>query len=380
MPGSVSGVEGEFAQLSRHPDVTASGLVAVDAADRLILDEAADALAAARDGELAVIGDGYGALTIGAAARHRLSGIRVHQDALPGERALAANAARAGVDAAYRSGALSAQTLTGARVVLLRLPRSLDALDELADAVARWADPSVRVFCGGMVKHMTPAMNDVLRRHFVRVDVTRARQKARLLVATGALPHPSPASWPRTRVDAATGLTVVAHGAAFAGAGVDVGTRLLLARLSGARPAASAIDLGCGTGVIAAWLARERPGIRMLATDSSAAAVASARLTVAANGVADRVEVVRDDALGAEPAGSAELIVLNPPFHSGAAVHTAVSHRLFAAAARVLAPGGELWTVWNSPLLHRPHLERIVGPTRQIARNPSFTVTVSTRR
>ncbi len=374
-------MEGEFAQLSREPDVTAAGLVAVDAADRLILDEAADTLAAAGDGELAVIGDGYGALTIGAAVRHRLTGIRVHQDALSGERALAANAARAGVEAAYRSGELSAQTLSGARVVLLRLPRALDALDELADVIAREAAPDVRVVAGGMVKHMTPAMNDVLRRHFARVDVTHARQKARVLVATGVLPHPAPPSWPRTRVDEATGLVVVAHGAAFAGATVDGGTRFLLEQLPAARQAVSAIDLGCGTGVIAVWLARERPGIRMLATDSSAAAVASARLTAAANGVAEQVEVLRDDALGAEPVGgSAELIVLNPPFHSGAAVHTAVSYRLFAAAARVLAPGGELWTVWNSPLKHRPHLERIVGPTRQVARNATFTVTVSTRR
>ena len=48
--------------------------------------------------------------------------------------------------------------------------------------------------------------------------------------------------------------------------------------------------------------------------------------------------------------------------------------------ARVLRPGGELWTVWNSHLGYRPQLERIVGPTRQIARGTKFTVTASTRR
>ena len=46
----------------------------------------------------------------------------------------------------------------------------------------------------------------------------------------------------------------------------------------------------------------------------------------------------------------------------------------------LLAPGGELWCVWNSHLRYRPHLERLVGPTRQVARNPKFTVTVSTAR
>lgn len=369
----------DFAGLSRHPDVEADNLYASDAADRLLLDEAAGALAEASPGTVAVIGDAYGALTLGAAARHGAAGIRTHQDPLSGERALAANAQRCGLAAAYTSCGLDETLLAGAQVVLLRLPRSLDALDDVAGAIARGAAPGVRVYAGGMVKHMTTAMNDVLGRHFARLDVTRARQKARVLVASERAPESEP-GWPRSRVDPATGLTVVAYGAAFAGATVDVGTRFLLAHLGGAPAVDRAIDLGCGTGVLATRLARERPELRMLATDQSAAAVASARLTAAANGVGDRVEVVRDDALGAQPDASADLIVLNPPFHIGATVHTGIAHKLFADSGRVLAPGGELWTVWNSHLRHRPALERLVGPTRQLARNPTFTITVSTRR
>lgn len=386
-------------QLSRHPDVEAPNLHAVDAADRLILDEASALLTAEPvAGDPVVIGDAYGALTLGAAARWDARAIRTHQDALVGERALAANAARAGLGDAYRSLGLGADLLQGARVVLLRLPRSLDALDEIAEAVARWAAPDVTVVAGGMVKHMTLAMNDVLRRRFARLDVTHARQKARVLIVRGlrdvvqgeSAPHDAAGApdagspwttsptWPKTRLDSATGLTVVAHGAAFAGPTVDIGTRFLLPLLDGAVPEArDIVDLGCGTGVIATFLALARPGARILATDQSAAAVASARLTAAANG-AD-VAVVRDDGLGAAPDRSADLIVLNPPFHIGAAVHTGVALKLFAEAARVLRPGGELWCVWNSHLRYRPHLERLVGPTRQIARNSTFTVTASTK-
>ena len=367
----------DFAALRRHPDVEAPNLFASDAADRLLLDEAAGALAAAGEGRVAVVGDAYGALTLGAAALHGATGIRTHQDALSGERALAANAARLGLGGGYTSHGLDAELLDGAQVVLLRLPRSLDALDEVAEAVARWAPPEVRVYAGGMVKHMATTMNDVLRRRFGRLDVTHARQKARVLVASDPLPPGDPA-WPRTRVDAATGLVIVAHGAAFAGSAVDAGTRLLLAHLDDAMPEVPrAVDLGCGTGVLAVELARRRPRLRVLATDQSAAAVASARATAAANGVADRVEVVRDDALAARADASEEFIVLNPPFHIGAAVHTGIAHKLFAEAGRVLAAGGELWVVWNSHLRHRPALERLVGPTRQVARDRTFTVTAS---
>ena len=63
-----------------------------------------------------------------------------------------------------------------------------------------------------------------------------------------------------------------------------------------------------------------------------------------------------------------------------AAVTDRIAPHLFADAARVLRPGGELWCVWNSPLGYRGELERLVGPTRQVARDPRFTVTVSTRR
>jgi 16S rRNA (guanine1207-N2)-methyltransferase len=61
----------------------------------------------------------------------------------------------------------------------------------------------------------------------------------------------------------------------------------------------------------------------------------------------------------------------------GAAVVTTAADRLFAAAARVLRPGGELWTVYNSALRYKPVLARTVGPTRVVAQTPKFTVTVT---
>ena len=39
------------------------------------------------------------------------------------------------------------------------------------------------------------------------------------------------------------------------------------------------------------------------------------------------------------PDASADLVLLNPPFHLGASVHAGAGIKLFEAAARVLAPG-----------------------------------------
>ena len=376
-----------FEALRRTPDIEAPGLVAVDAADRLILDESASARADAAADEIVVIGDAYGALALGAAwdlaARDRrgTGRVRVHQDALMGERAIAANAAGLGLaDVAAPSPALDAALVTGARVVLMRLPRSLDALRDIAGLIAERAAPDVAVFAGGRIKHMTRAMNDVLGAFFARVDVTHARQKSRVLIARsprdGRAPTPAAA-----RID---GLELRAYGGTFGGASIDAGTRLLLSHLPDVLPGGGPddpwLDLACGNGIIGAWLATRHPSSFVVSSDPSSSAVASACETMRANRVEDRVRVERADALEERPDASASLITLNPPFHSGAAVTDQIAPRLFADAARVLRPGGELWCVWNSPLRYRAALERIVGPTRQVARDPRFTVTVTTRR
>ncbi|KGM15767.1 class I SAM-dependent methyltransferase [Actinotalea fermentans] len=371
-----------FDDLRRFPDVEAVNLVAADATDRLILDEAAADLATAPAGTVCVVGDRYGALTLGAVALHGVTGVRTHQDRLVGEQALTANAERLGLSGTFTTHLLDDGALAGARVVLWQLPASLDELDEVAEAIATHAHPEVRVYAGGRVKHMTHGMNDVLGRWFSDVQARLARQKSRVLVAAAPRPagdRPAP-DWPAAERHDDLGLTVLAHGGVFAGTGVDIGTRFLLASEDQMAPAAeTALDLGCGTGVLAVSLAQARPALRVTATDESAAAVASARATAEANGVADRVTVARDVAAAGVPDASVDLVVLNPPFHVGTTVHSGIARRLFADAARVLRPGGELWVVWNSHLQYRPVLTTLVGPTRQADRNAKFTVTVSTK-
>lgn len=390
--------EFSFDALRRFPDHEAPNLFAVDATDRLLLDEAAEALAGRvpTPGEIVVVGDAYGALTLGAIALLGATDVRVHQDAAVGERALAANAERLGVDGGFRNLPLGEGLFSGASLVLLQLPKHLEALHEIAAAVARWSVADVRLLAGGRVKHLTPAMNEVLGRSFSTVTASLARQKSRVLRASGPVTpavegerdeaDTTVSTTLRAEHHADIGLTIAATGAAFAGTKLDIGTRFLLEALPEiASDARTAIDLGCGTGVLAVSLAIARPELAVIATDQSAAAVASTTATIAANDdtdrrLAERITVLRDDGLSMQPDASADLIVLNPPFHSGTTVHTGVAHDLFAEAARVLQPGGTLAVVWNSHLGYRAALERLVGPTTQLARNQKFTVTISRPR
>ncbi|HAP90034.1 MAG TPA: SAM-dependent methyltransferase, partial [Arthrobacter bacterium] len=83
-------LEDIFGTLRRHPDVEAPNLQAWDATDRLLLEAAAARLTP--DTRLAVIGDRYGALTLGALGALDVPHVRVHEDLITGERALRNNA------------------------------------------------------------------------------------------------------------------------------------------------------------------------------------------------------------------------------------------------------------------------------------------------
>ena len=387
----------------------ADGPVAVDATDRLLLEEARAFLDPARPGSVVVLGDRFGALTVGLATIG-VRAVRLHTDAVTAEHAVRHNLAltdpgapraRQADDGAPGGGSfdvavfprLDRGLVRGARLVLLQLPRSLSELREVAELVAREAVDDVVLLAGGRVKHMTRAMNDVLAASFGEVRATLARGKSRALVASRPLPEARAAapSFPTTAVlhDAELlaaagrtderGVAVVAHGGVFAGAALDLGTRALLRTADRWPTPSSAVDLGCGTGLLATVLALRSPGTRVIATDRSAAAVASARATAEANGVGDRVTTLRSDTGDGIEDASVDLVLCNPPFHDRAALSTDAAHRMFAAAARVLRPGGELWCVYNSMLRYRSALERTVGPTTQVARDPRFTVTRSHR-
>jgi 16S rRNA (guanine1207-N2)-methyltransferase len=376
----------DFADFFRRRDDDAPDLIAIDGTDRFILDEAphvhGDALR--QPGEVAVVDDRYGVLTLGAITVHGASDVRVVQDSLVGVRALEANAGTFGRRGFHHPSSLE-QAFRDVRLVLLRLSKSNDRLDELARAVARFAAPDVVLLCGGVSKHMNLSQNDVLRRYFGDVTASRGRGKSRLLIAQDPLRAQATRAdatnpWPRSVHVDDLGMTLVAHGGVFAGTSLDQGTRVLLDAMDDAVPGArTAVDLGCGNGVIATALARRRPGIRVIATDVSQIAVASTIATAEANGVADRVLVVRSDAGDELDEGSAQLVLCNPPFHADTTVTTDAAEAMFRNAATILQSGGELWCVWNSHLRYRPVLERFVGETRQVVRTPKFTVTASRR-
>jgi methylase of polypeptide subunit release factors len=112
-----------------------------------------------------------------------------------------------------------------------------------------------------------------------------------------------------------------------------------------------AFDVGTGTGVLAAVLAR-RGVARVVATDADARALACARENIARLGLDARVEVQAADLF---PSGRAPLVVCNPPWLP-ARPSSPIEHAIYDPDSRMLRgflaglpehlePGGEGWLI-----------------------------------
>jgi SAM-dependent methyltransferase len=115
--------------------------------------------------------------------------------------------------------------------------------------------------------------------------------------------------------------------------------------------ASLAFDIGAGTGVLSAVLAR-RGLRRVVATDMDARALGCARENIARLGLDAQVDIIEADLF---PEGQADLVVCNPPWLPGKP-SSAIEYAIYDPDSRMLrgfikglkahlAPGGEGWLI-----------------------------------
>ena len=165
--------------------------------------------------------------------------------------------------------------------------------------------------------------------------------------------------WRKTGIDlTATGGRIHPHYGVFAPVRSEYVQ--LVAEAPLALPAASALafDIGTGTGVLAAVLAR-RGVARVIATESDARALACARENITQLGLGARVEVVEANLF---PDSHAPLIVCNPPWIPSR-FSSPLEHAIYDFESRMLrgfldglaahlAPGGEGWLLLSDIAEH----------------------------
>ena len=358
--------QGRF-QLKRYPHRTQETLQAWSAADRLLLEQAAQpGLAGAA---ILVVNDEHGALCTALQPR-----------ALWTDSWLAAEAAKRNLRDNGRDPVQvlwSTQMPPAADVVLMRIPKSRPYFEYQLASLAAVLPEGAPLLAAGMDKHLSPHTVATLERLYGPCQRYPGRQKARLFAATrrtGSAPQVRP--FFEYRIPSLP-VPLKAHSNVFSHDRLDSGTRLLLSVLKQQSRASRAVDLACGNGIVGLHLLHWDMAESVLFCDESAMAIDSVRTNLPAQWHS-KADLHHGD--GLQGRGTcADLVVLNPPFHAGHVVDEYSGRRLIRQAHDALLPQGRLMLVFNSHLKYRTLLRRQFDQTVELARDDKFSVVCATR-
>lgn len=155
----------------------------------------------------------------------------------------------------------------------------------------------------------------------------------------------------------------------FSADGVDPASALL----AGALPSLSGkvADLGAGWGYLSARMLSEHPNIKQLhLVEADNVALDCARRNV----TDERARFHWADATTWTPPGKLDVVVMNPPFHTGRAAEPDLGRAFIATAAASLAPSGQLWLVANRHLPYEAALAARFGVVEEIGGDNRFKI------
>lgn len=288
--------------------------------------------------------------------------------ALPAERVEVIQGFRPDHDAFARAGYATAVAPQGRySAALIFLPRNRDQARGLIAQAAGLTDGPV-VVDGQKTDGIDGLLRDCRKRAAVSGPVVKAHGKLFWFDAAGA----DMADWALAPGRTPEGF--VTQPGVFSADGVDPGSALLGQALP-ERMAGRIADLGAGWGYLSAQIMRREGVSEVHLIEAEHAALDCAR------------ENVRDararfhwaDATRFDPPAPFDIVVSNPPFHSGRDGAPALGAAFIAAAARMLAPRGAFWLVANRHLPYEAPLQAAFAGIEAIGGDPRYKIIRATR-
>lgn len=152
---------------------------------------------------------------------------------------------------------------------------------------------------------------------------------------------------------------------------LDDGTALLLTHLPNLSAKKSLLDFGCGAGVISAFAAKAYPNLTPHCIDVNALAVYATQKTLALNHIDG--DCWLSDGLS-EVKNRYDVILSNPPFHTGLKTDYTIAERFFASAKQHLHKHGELTLVANSFLAYPERLTQHFNSHHTLIKTKRFAL------
>lgn len=150
---------------------------------------------------------------------------------------------------------------------------------------------------------------------------------------------------------------------------LDAGTKLLLEHIPYNKK--KVLDVGSGAGVIGALYKMKNPESEITLCDTSKLAVLASQKTFEKNNLTG---IILESDVFSNVSGTYDLILSNPPFHTGVETDYSFIQKFARDAKKHLNPRGEIYIVANSFLSYKEILEKHIGPTEVVADDNKFKV------
>ncbi len=187
-----------------------------------------------------------------------------------------------------------------------------------------------------------------------------------------AEPGIAPGTWRTFTAETPAGpLALLTQAGVFSFDGLDAGTALLLAHLPDVA-GKQVLDVGCGAGVLGISAAL-CGAAHVDMTDVSLPAIAATAQNIARH-CPGNAAALPGDVLSAVQARRYDVILSNPPFHSGSAVDYDVAHAIIAQSAAALHPGGTLRIVANRFLPYDAAMRPLFASVARVAQTGRYHV------
>jgi len=262
-------------------------------------------------------------------------------------------------------------------LVIIRIPKHNSLLDFQLKSLSAHIDQDTKIIAAGMTKEIHKSNLNLFEKNIGPTKTSLAKKKSRLIFS---IPSQSSKSFHDLIQTSSTqykinqhDLSIIGLPGVFSKDSLDIGTRVLLQYMPTTQPNQKLIDLGCGTGVLGTFAAKQNPELTVTFTDESWLAVESARQTFKRN-TNSSAEFLVTNVLDGLPNNFFDHILCNPPFHQQNVQTLSIARTMFKESAKKLNTSGELRVVANRHLKYRSYLNQYFSKVEVISNDPKFVV------
>lgn len=254
---------------------------------------------------------------------------------------------------------------------LLAIPKGRGFARLLLTAARRALKPEGRLYLAGRNAVGAKAVLADAAAIFGHAVTLKSKARHRVGVAIKTAAHQPDLALPDPQPLNANGLQLLTLPGVFSADALDAGTAMLIQSMDKALcEGRQVLDVGCGYGIIG--LAAAQHGARSVdMTDVNLLAVECAALSVQANGLR-QCAVIASDLYEGLQGKAYDLILSNPPFHSGHQIETETAEALIYGAWEWLEGGGRLRLVANRFLPYDRIIRAAFGEARIIAEDNRY--------